>query len=74
MRMTMEKATKWLNEKSEFYSEIAEFRVTHREVLLVNGIALCVILAAMMAEGAIWWSLVPIGLAAYMVRLLNRKK
>ena len=69
-----EKATKWLNERSEFYSALAEFSVTRREVILVNGIAICIVLASMMVEDSLLWSLVPITAAAYMVRLLNRKK
>lgn len=40
----------WLDQKSEFYSRIAEFPVTRRLVLRVNAVSLCLILAAIAVE------------------------
>lgn len=40
----------WLDQKSEFYSRIAEFPVTRRLVLRVNAVSLCLILSAIAAE------------------------
>ena len=40
----------WLDQKSEFYSRIAEFPVTRRLVLRVNTVSLCLILAAIAIE------------------------
>lgn len=40
----------WLDQKSEFYSRIAEFPVTRRLVLRVNTVSLCLILAAIAVE------------------------
>lgn len=41
---------RWLDQKSEFYSRIAEFPVTRRLVLRVNAVSLCLILAAIAVE------------------------
>lgn len=41
---------RWLDQKSEFYSRIAEFPVTRRLVLRVNAVTLCLILAAIAVE------------------------
>lgn len=40
----------WLDQKSEFYSRIAEFPVTRRLVLRVNAVSLCLILDAIAVE------------------------
>ena len=40
----------WLDQKSEFYSRIAEFPVTRRLVIRVNLVTLCLILAAIAVE------------------------
>ena len=40
----------WLDQKSEFYSRIAEFPVTRRLVVRVNAVSLCLILAAIAVE------------------------
>lgn len=41
---------RWLDQKSEFYSRIAEFPVTRRLVLRVNAVTLCLMLAAIAVE------------------------
>lgn len=40
----------WLDQKSEFYSRIAEFPVTRRLVLRVNAVSLCLMLTAIAVE------------------------
>lgn len=40
----------WLDQKSEFYSRIAEFPVTRLLVFRVNAVSLCLILAAIAVE------------------------
>lgn len=54
VRATIQRKTKsinlWLDQKSEFYSRIAEFPVTRRLVLRVNAVSLCLILAAIAVE------------------------
>ncbi len=40
----------WLDQKSEFYSRIAEFPVTRRLVLRVNAVSLCLMLSAIAVE------------------------
>ena len=40
----------WLDQKSEFYSRIAEFPVTRRLVLRVNTVSLCLMLTAIAVE------------------------
>ncbi|WP_028897837.1 hypothetical protein [Prevotella sp. HUN102] len=40
----------WLDQKSEFYSRIAEFPVTRRLVIRINLVSLCLIVAAVAIE------------------------
>ena len=40
----------WLDQKSKFYSRIAEFPVTRRLVLRVNAVSLCLMLTAIAVE------------------------
>lgn len=70
----METVTKWLNRKSEFFSKIAEFSVTRREVLLVHGIFFCVMMTMMMCEKHPLLALLPMVFSWPMVCSLNRKK
>ena len=53
----------WLDQKSEFYSRIAEFPVTRRLVLRVNAVSLCLTGAAVAIEQQPLFSTIAIGWA-----------
>lgn len=42
----------WLDTKSEFYSRIAEFKVTHRVAIRVNMVTVAMIVVVMAVENA----------------------
>lgn len=50
IRCKIKSVNQWLDQKSEFYSRIAEFPVTRRLVLRVNAVTLCLLLIAVAIE------------------------
>lgn len=63
----------WLSGYSEFYSELAGELVTRRQVLIVNTIAACIIIAAIAASGALIVSAGATACAGMLVRKLNKE-
>lgn len=66
------KVISWLDEQSDFYTMIMEEPVKRRTALLVNLIAVCLLVAAIAAEGALIVSCVAVLCAGYLVKRLNR--
>lgn len=64
--------TKWLDGKSDFYSMIAEFEVTRRQVVYVNIITLCLLVAAVIVEVKTFLALVLMVLASVVAFLLQK--
>lgn len=64
----------WLDQKSEFYSRIAEFSVTRRLVIRVNLVSLCVIVAAVAIEQQPITSVVSTLCAGYLVYRMNKSE
>ena len=67
------KVASWLDEQSEFYTMIMEEPVKRRTVILVNLVAVCILTAAIMAEGALIISFIATFCAGYLVKRLNTK-
>lgn len=65
------KVISWLDKQSDFYTKIMEEPVKRRMVLLVNLIAVCLMVAAIAAEGSMVVSLVAAICAGYLVKRLN---
>lgn len=63
----------WLDQKSEFYSCIAEFPVTRRLVLRVNAVSLCLMLSAIAAEQSPVVALCSTLSAGYLVYRFEKK-
>lgn len=63
---------RWLDQKSEFYSRIAEFPVTRRLVLRVNAVTLCLILAAIAVEQQPLVAITSTLCAGWMVYRINK--
>lgn len=63
----------WLDQKSEFYSRIAEFPVTRRLVLRVNAVSLCLMLSAIAAEQSPVVALCSTLSAGYLVYRFEKK-
>ena len=63
---------RWLDQKSEFYSRIAEFPVTRRLVLRVNAVSLCLILAAIAVEQQPLVAITSTLCAGWMVYRINK--
>lgn len=63
----------WLDQKSEFYSRIAEFPVTRRLVLRVNAVSLCLMLSAIAAEQSPVVALCSTLSAGYLVYRFQKK-
>jgi len=66
------KVISWLDEQSDFYTMIMEEPVKRRTALLVNLIAVCLLVAAIAAEGALIVSCVAVLCAGYLAKRLNR--
>ena len=62
----------WLDQKSEFYSRIAEFSVTRRLVLRVNAVTLCLMLAAIAVEQRPLVAITSALCAGWMVYRINK--
>lgn len=62
----------WLDQRSEFYSRIAEFPVTRRLVLRVNAVSLCLILAAIAVEQRPLVAITSALCAGWMVYRINK--
>ena len=62
----------WLDQKSEFYSRIAEFPVTRRLVLRVNAVTLCLVLAAIAVEQRPLVAITSALCAGWMVYRINK--
>ena len=63
----------WLDQKSEFYSRIAEFPVTRRLVFRVNAVSLCLMLSAIAAEQSPVVALCSMLSAGYLVYRFQKK-
>lgn len=63
---------RWLDQKSEFYSRIAEFPVTRRLVLRVNAVTLCLMLAAIAVEQRPLVAITSALCAGWMVYRINK--
>ncbi len=72
-KINKSKVVSWLDEQSELYTKIMEEPVTRGTVLLVNLIAICIIIAAIAAGGALIISAGATLCAGYLVRRLNRR-
>jgi hypothetical protein len=66
--------TAWLNNRNDFQSQICEFEVTNRLLLMVNLIALLMLIAAICVESHIIISLITAPAAAYLVSKLHNNK
>ena len=66
--------TTWLNKRNDFQSQICEFEVTNRLLLMVNIIALLMLIAAICVESHIIISLITAPAAAYLVSKLHNNK
>ena len=66
--------TTWLNKRNDFQSQICEFEVTNRLLLMVNIIALLMLIAAICVESHIIISLITAPTAAYLVSKLHNNK
>lgn len=64
----------WLDQKSEFYSRIAEFPVTRRLVVRVNVVSLCMILAAISIEQQPLVAITAAVTSGWLVYRLNAKE
>ena len=62
----------WLDQKSEFYSRIAEFSVTRRLVLRVNAVSLCLMLTAIAVEQRPLVAITSALCAGWMVYRINK--
>lgn len=62
----------WLDQKSDFYSRIAEFPVTRRLVLRVNAVTLCLMLAAIAVEQQPLTAITSALCAGWMVYRINK--
>ena len=62
----------WLDQKSEFYSRIAEFPVTRRLVLSVNAVSLCLMLTAIAVEQRPLVAITSALCAGWMVYRINK--
>lgn len=63
----------WLHAKSETFSSLVGESFTHREVLLVNGIFVCGMVGAMVADKAIIVTLLTLATAVFLAWQLNDK-
>lgn len=63
---------RWLDQKSEFYSRIAEFPVTRRLVLRVNAVTLCLMLTAIAVEQRPLVAITSALCAGWMVYRINK--
>ena len=63
----------WLDQKSEFYSRIAEFPVTRRLVVRINAVSLCLILAAIAVEQQPLTAITSALCAGWLVYRINKK-
>lgn len=63
---------RWLDQKSEFYSRIAEFPITRRLVLRVNAVTLCLMLAAIAVEQRPLVAITSALCAGWMVYRINK--
>ena len=62
----------WLDQKSGFYSRIAEFPVTRRLVVRVNAVSLCLILAAIAVEQQPLTAIISALCAGWLVYRINK--
>ena len=62
----------WLDQKSDFYSRIAEFPVTRRLVLRVNAVTLCLMLTAIAVEQRPLVTITSALCAGWMVYRINK--
>ena len=63
----------WLDQKSEFYSRIAEFPVTRRLVVRINAVSLCLILATIAVEQQPLTAITSALCAGWLVYRINKK-
>lgn len=64
----------WLNRKSDFYTAICEFEVTHREVMRVHAALISGFVGAVSAESSILAALCCVVLSGYNVYKLNQEE
>lgn len=67
----MKRFKNWLSSKSDTFSAMAGETITHREVLLVNGIFFCGCIAAITAASSLTVTLVMLATAIYLAYLFN---
>ncbi len=76
VRATLQRKVKavnlWLDARSSFYSRICEFSVTRRQVIRVNVVTLCTVLAAIAIEQQPVVAIVSMVCAGWMVYRLNK--
>lgn len=73
IRRKIKSVNQWLDQKSKFYSRIAEFPVTRRLVLRVNAVSLCLTGAAIAIEQQPLFSTIAIACAGWLVYRINQK-
>lgn len=64
----------WMNAKSNFYSQIAEFPVTRRLAIRINLLSLCLILAALTVDQQPAIAAISALCAAYLVYRINKSE
>ncbi|WP_050756911.1 hypothetical protein [Segatella oris] len=64
----------WMNAKSNFYSQIAEFPVTRLLAIRINLLSLCLILAALAVEQQPAIAAISALCAAYLVYRMNKSE
>lgn len=72
IRRKIKSVNQWLDQKSEFYSRIAEFSVTRRLVLRVNAVSLCLTGAAIAIEQQPLFSTIAMACAGWLVYRINQ--
>lgn len=71
LRQAKERADKWLDSRSEFYSRIGEMPVTRRVAMRVNLVTLCIVITALAIEAAPLVSIASIATASWLTYRFN---
>ena len=71
LRQAKERADKWLDSRSEFYSRIGEMPVTRRVAIRVNLVTLCIVITALAIEAAPLVSIASLATASWLTYRFN---
>lgn len=71
LRQAKERADKWLDSRSEFYSRIGEMPVTRRVAMRVNLVTLCFVVTALAIEAAPFAAITSLATAMWLTYRFN---